>query len=452
LGGLENSTYSKHHQFALLSNHKSTGKKIARHHTVSSTAYYAFPTMKTTTTANYTNTSMLVLEKIEEEGRTRLRRSSIFDGEHAIDWEDIGGQLNRVKILNSQNSNGAPRRWWTVGLTLVIGFFSIYAIGVACVISSLALVPQPNTEKLYQELDLEEKYTDAVKNTIPFVQKWFRGTNRQLFHQEFHDNVAEKSNSTCVDYFVDQFEDKLAFTNPKYVRLAMGNFGSALSTNPLILEALEDILHEPQDLTSFYAEVRGCASASPSFAAIACALKENLRFDLDETKMKILYEYATNLAVILDRLTLKMEESASLLYVAVDAMQNSRRREFEIINEKRYSGAKDRRLIFALDKYYSVAGALTWLAKGIAENTPAKKNLKYALALNILEAVKLDIANGHEINARTGLALAVSGIQYDPFVRENRYRWELGKHWVDGYIAWVSFRSLFYSSSLNQTL
>jgi len=256
-----------------------------------------------------------------------------------------------------------------------------------------------------------------------------------------------------VDYFVDQFEEKLAFTNPNYVRLAFGNFGSPLSTNPLILGALEDILHEPQDLTSFYAEVRDCASASPSFAAIACALKENLRFDLGETEMKILYENATNLAVILDRLTLKMEESASLLYeyVAVDAMLNSRRREVGIMFEIRYSDSKDR-LTFALDKYYSVAGVLKSLAKGIAENTLANKNMKYVLALTILEAVKLDIVSGHEKNARTGLALAVSGAQYDPFVSENRHRWELGKHWVDGYIAWVSFRSLCYPSSLTQTL
>ena len=71
----------------------------------------------------------------------------------------------------------------------------------------------------------------------------------------------------------------MAFTNPKYVRLALGNVVLAFSTNPLILGALEDINihHEPQDFTLFYAEVRGCASASSSFAAIACALKENLR-------------------------------------------------------------------------------------------------------------------------------------------------------------------------------
>lgn len=64
------------------------------------------------------------------------------------------------------------------------------------------------------------------------------------------------------------------------MRLALGNFGSVLSKNPLILGTIEDIHlhHEPQDLTLFYAEVRGCDFASFSFAAIACALKENLSF------------------------------------------------------------------------------------------------------------------------------------------------------------------------------
>ena len=59
--------------------------------------------------------------------------------------------------------------------------------------------------------------------------------------------------------------------------------------------------------------------------------------------MKIVceYTYATNLAVILDRLALEMEmeESASLLYVAVEAMLNSRRREVEIMFGERYSSA-----------------------------------------------------------------------------------------------------------------
>jgi len=50
------------------------------------------------------------------------------------------------------------------------------------------------------------------------------------------------------------------------------------------------------------------------------------------------------------------------------------------------------------------------------------------------------------------LALAVSRAQYDPFIRENGSRWELGKYRVDGYIAWVSSLSMCYSSSLNQTL
>lgn len=113
-------------------------------------------------------------------------------------------------------------------------------------------------------------------------------------------------------------------------------------------------------------------------------MKKDLRFDLDETEKKILCEHAINFAVILDRLTLKMEESASLLYVAVDAMLNlRRRREVEIMFEKRYSGDKDH-LPFALVKHYSVIRGLKFAAIGIAENTLAKKNTKYLLVvLNI---------------------------------------------------------------------
>jgi len=104
----------------------------------------------------------------------------------------------------------------------------------------------------------------------------------------------------------------------------------------------------------------------------------------------------------------------------------TQREVLEIIFESRYSGAKDR-LTLALDEYYAVAGVLKLTAKGIAENTLANnKNMnKYAFALNILEAVKLDIATGYEKTA-----FGVDSIQCptDPFVRENGYPWELGKH------------------------
>lgn len=55
------------------------------------------------------------------------------------------------------------------------------------------------------------------------------------------------------------------------MRLALGNVVLAFSKNPLILGALEDIHihHEPEDLTLFYVEVRGCAFASYSFSTIA---------------------------------------------------------------------------------------------------------------------------------------------------------------------------------------
>jgi len=61
-----------------------------------------------------------------------------------------------------------------------------------------------------------------------------------------------------------------------------------------------------------------------------------------------------------------------------------------------------------LDEYYAVAEVLKLTAKGIAENTLANKNMnKYAFALNILEAVKLDIATGYRLR----LVLTVSSAQ-----------------------------------------
>lgn len=65
--------------------------------------------------------------------------------------------------------------------------------------------------------------------------------------------------------------------------------------------------------------------------------------------------------------------------------------------------------------------------KRIAENSQTDKNCHKLFArTQHLEVLKLDISTGHEMNIRTGLALAVSSAKL--VIRYNAYRWELGEH------------------------
>jgi hypothetical protein len=88
-----------------------------------------------------------------------------------------------------------------VAIVLVIAFFSIYVIRVGCLLYlqwhwCLSRALKSYTRNwMWKRSVVQKKHT--VKKTIPFVQKWYQGTDHQLFHQEIYGNDAG-SNLTCV--------------------------------------------------------------------------------------------------------------------------------------------------------------------------------------------------------------------------------------------------------------
>eukprot|EP00546_Thalassionema_frauenfeldii_P016668 CAMPEP_0178905412 /NCGR_PEP_ID=MMETSP0786-20121207/6263_1 /TAXON_ID=186022 /ORGANISM="Thalassionema frauenfeldii, Strain CCMP 1798" /LENGTH=295 /DNA_ID=CAMNT_0020577021 /DNA_START=983 /DNA_END=1868 /DNA_ORIENTATION=+ len=111
-----------------------------------------------------------------------------------------------------------------------------------------------------------------------------------------------------------------------------------------------------------------------------------------------------------------MEREVDLLLTGVEIMKNERRHEVEGLAKKRGKENSDF-WVFFLDKYYSILGAFESVATSIMENK-SPDGRQPLLALNILEAVKLDIFRGHNDNARLGLHLAITGSHVWPNVQE----------------------------------
>ena len=109
-------------------------------------------------------------------------------------------------ILNSQNSNGDPRRLWT-GVPLSCNRLGDCVLQYLCHQGWLPVLylqwhwclsralNSYTRNWMWKRSVVQKKHT--VKKTIPFVQKWYQGTDHQLFHQEIYGNDAG-SNLTCV--------------------------------------------------------------------------------------------------------------------------------------------------------------------------------------------------------------------------------------------------------------
>jgi len=210
-----------------------------------------------------------------------------------------------------------------------------------------------------------------------------------------------------------------------------------MATHPLILKALHDLLTEPQDLTDMFQETERCMSASASLSAITCVAKDHLQMDLNALDQRTIYRYTINFGAVLEALTIRMETDLPLLAAMAEIGTTSRLKEYTEFVSKTYQNNDDKTK-FLSDKYNSVMFALKFgVGAKVSNHYEGCETCDLSLALIILEAVKLDVDIGHTANARVGVAIAPPSTMITPFVRDNIFRWELGREWVDAYLAWV---------------
>ena len=152
---------------------------------------------------------------------------------------------------------------------------------------------------------VQKKHT--VKKTIPFVQKWYQGTDHQLFHQEIYGNDAG-SNLTCVwilSLTSLKRSSKVVIQKSKVCAACFGKCCVGILEESTNLGRSWRYSYPSRTWRSHFVLCRSsglCLRKLFFFDHCKC-LKENLRFDLGETEMKIICEYtnASSIAVILDR-------------------------------------------------------------------------------------------------------------------------------------------------------
>lgn len=349
-------------------------------------------------------------------------------------------QKGRGVVLIDQS-----RRKWVTVLGILAGVFICVYLMISFLIEYVinpALVPLPNTDKLYDEF--EDPVDDIKEAFVPYVQDWFVDRQKslkykraigasQLLETDTKRNLS--ANFTCLDAFVEKLKDIQPTTDPSYAEVILRALGSDLYSSPTIRNVLHDLLTEPQELTAMYDNSHSCMRDNQPLIAMACVATEyNILPDLSKHDNKIIFRYAVTYAAVLEALTLHMESNLQDFDHFSQTMLHSRRREVESYYKKQYEDNNDL-LEFLVAKYRTMAlatqGSLNSKAQNGINNLAADASIK----LNMLEAVKRDIQLEHMGNAEVGLAIAAS-VNAGRYSDSSHFFDQLGKAWVDAYIAW----------------
>lgn len=335
------------------------------------------------------------------------------------------------------------RRWTLVLIALWVVLLSVYLMATLLIDSVInPILPLPNTDKLYDEF--EDPINDIKESFVPRVQDWFIGRQQKPKDKRVHvtshllgvDRERQTpANLTCLDAFVDELKDMQPRTDPSYANLVLQSLGDDLYSSPTIRSALHELLTEPQDLNGMYDDSYSCMRDNQPLVAMACtATEHNILPDLSKGETKIIFRYIVTFAAVLDRLTLHMESNLQDFYHMTQTMLYSRRKEIEAHYHSTFGEQKDL-LEFLLAKYRGVALASKELLNSKAQNGINDPIRDASLQLNIIEAIKRDIDLDHIGNAEVGLAIAAS-VHTGRYSESNHVFDQLGKDWVDAYIAW----------------
>ena len=331
------------------------------------------------------------------------------------------------------------RRLWMMFLAIVLSLIVVNGTVLAVVeLGIMGRNPDLNKEKRFGEF--KNPYEDINKDTVPFVQKWYRSMDLEE-NTLIPKNTGESVNSdaSCISAYLSEIGNRS--TSPAYIELVLDNLGLRQSLQ--VRKILDDYIKEPQSLDEQLNESASCLSNTIGVSELACIMRERSPLDLSDESQNNFFEYVLNLYVVLNALTIALPSDIAALHEITEIMTNARRVEVEDYIIRFYSGsmqkvylAKVRGLVLCMQRF------------GNAIATNQHISVAAYLQTNILEAVKLDITIGHDANARVGMAVAAR-VPFDLVTLDQEPKWGLGKVWIDSYMAW---NMAFVASNLPPTL
>lgn len=283
-----------------------------------------------------------------------------------------------------------------------------------------------NSIKNFESLD--NPYQRVIKDTIPTVQQWYWDLEEKdlLAVQANQWPVPEDEDATCVHDFFETLSSTVTHTSPDLVKIILHVMG--LSKSAVVKKHLRDLILKERELSTMYTQSSNCLQSNIAIAKIACDVEGQIA-GVDPVFM----EYLINEAVVLDALTEAMYQDLSVTAEVVQVLLDQLETRKDLISKIASSIDEHE---FMVNKYEGIVYALKRSINDLATNSNRKDASSIAfLQNNILEAVKLDIINGHDANAGVGLILAAN-VGFSPVIEDHQKKWALGQDWVNAYISW----------------
>ena len=275
----------------------------------------------------------------------------------------------------------------------------------------------------------------AVPETQLYYQSMSENEKLQLLPKEstrFYPGNDDIGSPSCIDTFFEKLNSGVAYSSPSYIKMILKSFG--LSQSAVVQKHLAPLISSELEFSPLYKQSTECLRPNMAMEKIACDANERIwPVNRDYLKLEV------HSAVVLDALTDAMFKDISVAS-EVSKVLIGRRAEMDKILLDQVSGETAG---FYKHKIDGILYSIKQLVRDIATNTQQYGKDK-AVAINILEAVKLDIMNGNDDNARVGIALAAN-VGFEPSYENQRMEYPLGKDWVDAYISW----NLAFVTSIN---
>lgn len=294
--------------------------------------------------------------------------------------------------------------------------------------------PDWNTEKKFNDMESRvEIYKRIVKETVPFVQEWYRISHKASAPLSSLELSSPKTEDACLEPFFTLLDEVAEFTSPDDIEGVLKSMG--LSDLPVIRSFLKEYLESPQPIAAMYSRSLSCLQDSKHISRMACTVKDKISLDgfaSDQATARFIRDHIHR-AVVLEVLTPALLDDVAALFQVQEVMRFQQYFTYKDFLSRKFRNDKNR-LEFSLAKYEGMMSGLEVLGDMIASND-APPGLHKSLQINILEAVKLDALNGFESNALLGLSVAATA-KFDPVVKDQKLSWALGQDWVDSYISW----------------
>ena len=340
-----------------------------------------------------------------------------------------------VKLETSAKSKRPKREF---GFLLLMLLFSLLVVNflVLAIIEGVVNKENPmlNSVKYFDEVN--NPYEEIIKDTIPFVQLWFRsivGTSNEKPKIELAENELVTKESACISLFYDKLMIAVPNSSPQMVQAVLESMG--LVNVPAIRSHFKSWLEAPQPLDVLYNDSFDCFDQSyGAIKKMSCQVAESIdHWDVNNPHHTSFASHVVHLGLVEEILTEALQEDIATLSYVADIMSTTQSQKIRREINGRYKDSALREFFHA--KYDGVAYTLRMVTHALSGNRQILNGAFYTLQTNILEAVKLDAVLGNHGNALSGLALAAA-VNFDPLVAENDVKWRLGAEWVESYIAW----------------